>query len=424
MSSIKESNVEPLDDTPNAVYDIEVRNLSYQVGLKSKKGESSTKQVLCGINADAYHGQIFAVVGASGSGKTTLLDALAGRIEKRSLKGTILINGGKTNASFKRISGYVMQDDALYPMLTVRETLRYGARLRLPGSMKYSDKMSRVEDMILQLGLKECADTKVGNDIIRGVSGGERRRVSIGWDLIHDPAVLFLDEPTSGLDGTSALKMLTILKEMAVNGGRTVVLTIHQPSYRLLDCIDRILVLGQGSVIFHGNLQDLKHHFDPIGHPMPEFANVVEFAVDLVLEYQQSEGGLAPLLLLEKTSQQTGLPQTTPAMSEVGTDITTITTASAIRRDERKSRPVFARNFIVECFILGDRALVNRIRTPELFIASAVALVGAGVLVGTIFLRLKRTEVGARERAAVLAFQLAALIFTAIESLGTFIGER
>lgn len=105
---------------------------------------------------------------------------------------------------------------------------------------------------------------------VRGVSGGERRRVSIGSDLIHDPAVLFLDEPTSGLDSTSALNVMQNLRTMAQSGRRTVILTIHQPSYRILDTIDRVLVLGRGNVIYHGPHKGLKHFFDPLGRSMPE----------------------------------------------------------------------------------------------------------------------------------------------------------
>lgn len=131
--------------------------------MKSKGG-TSRKTLLNNICAQAFHGQILAVVGPSGSGKTTFLDALAGRISLSSLEGAVYANGEMIDESFKRISGYVMQDDALLPMLTVRETLMYSARLRLPGLMAYDEKKTRVENMINQLGLKQCADTRVGNE--------------------------------------------------------------------------------------------------------------------------------------------------------------------------------------------------------------------------------------------------------------------
>lgn len=105
---------------------------------------------------------------------------------------------------------------------------------------------------------------------VRGVSGGERRRVSIGVDLIHNPAVLFLDEPTSGLDSTSALQIMQILSEMAVLRHRTILLTIHQPSYRILDTIHKFLVLSRGNVIYYGDVPHMVAYFDGLGYTMPE----------------------------------------------------------------------------------------------------------------------------------------------------------
>lgn len=105
---------------------------------------------------------------------------------------------------------------------------------------------------------------------MRGVSGGERRRVSIGVDLIHDPAVLFLDEPTSGLDSTSALHVMQILSNMAVKRNRTVLLTIHQPSYRILDTINKFLVLSRGNVIYYGGVPEMETYFNNLGYTMPE----------------------------------------------------------------------------------------------------------------------------------------------------------
>ncbi|CAN5974709.1 unnamed protein product [Sphagnum jensenii] len=209
---------------------------------------------------------MLAVVGPSGSSKTTFLDAMASRINRRSLSGQILVNQSPMDATFKRVSGYVMQDDALFPHLTTRETLMFSARLRLPGSMSNQEKARRVDSLIQQLGLVECANTYVG---------GERRRVSIGVDLIHDPSVLFLDEPTSGLDSTSALHVMQILSQMAVTHHRTVLLTIHQPSFRLLETINRILVLARGNVIYHGRISGMVDHFSGLGQTMPTYLCVL-----------------------------------------------------------------------------------------------------------------------------------------------------
>ncbi|KAF2295903.1 hypothetical protein GH714_035031 [Hevea brasiliensis] len=164
-------------------------------------GESmftTTKTLLNDISGEARDGEILAVLGASGSGKSTLIDALANRISKESLKGTITLNDEVLGSRMlKVISAYVMQDDLLFPMLTVEETLMFAAEFRLPRSLSKSKKKMRVQALIDQLGLRNAAKTVIGDEGHRGVSGGERRRVSIGIDIIHDPILLFLDEPTS-----------------------------------------------------------------------------------------------------------------------------------------------------------------------------------------------------------------------------------
>ncbi|KAL3579246.1 hypothetical protein D5086_020750 [Populus alba] len=185
-------------------------------------GESlftTTKTLLNDISGEARDGEILAVLGASGSGKSTLIDALANRIAKGSLKGTKTLNGEVLGSRMlKVISAYVMQDDLLFPMLTVEETLMFAAEFRLPRSLSKSKKRLRVQALIEQLGLKNAAKTVIGDEGHRGVSGGERRRVSIGIDIIHDPIILFLDEPTSGLDSTSAFMVVKVLQRIAQSG--------------------------------------------------------------------------------------------------------------------------------------------------------------------------------------------------------------
>ncbi|KAL2504980.1 ABC transporter G family member 1 [Abeliophyllum distichum] len=140
-----------------------------------------TKVLLNDISGEAPDGEIMAVMGASGSGKSTLIDALANRMAKESLQGTISLNGEQLESSLlKVISAYVMQDDLLFPMLTVEETLMFAVEFRLPRSLSKSKKKMRVQALIDQLGLRNAAKTVIGDEGHRGVSGGERRRVSIG----------------------------------------------------------------------------------------------------------------------------------------------------------------------------------------------------------------------------------------------------
>ncbi|KAH9545509.1 hypothetical protein CY35_12G051700 [Sphagnum magellanicum] len=391
-------------------YNLSVRNLSYKVKTKVKKVVQD-KVLLNNVTARANHSEVLAIVGPSGSSKTTFLDALAGRIDPRSLHGQILVNQSPIDAAFKRVSGYVMQDDALFPCLTTRETLMFSARLRLPGSMSYQEKAQRVDSLIQQLGLVSCADTYVGDQKIRGVSGGERRRVSIGVDLIHDPSVLFLDEPTSGLDSTSALQVMQILSQMAVTRHRTVLLTIHQPSYRLIETINKFLVLARGNVIYHGGISGMADHFSGLGHSMPEHVNVVEYALDVIDDNQDRPEGLQKLLESRKKSD--GIKEI-----EMLNSSTDVSTSAEIYK------PAFANSFISESIVLGQRNLLNIFRSKELFLGRVGLMVVVGLTMATLFLRSHHTRKGVQQRVGYLGFTLALLIFTSTEALPIFLSER
>ncbi|KAJ6923933.1 hypothetical protein NC652_017296 [Populus alba x Populus x berolinensis] len=176
--------------------------------------------------------------------------------------------------------GFVTQDDILFPHLTVKETLTYAALLRLPQTLTKQQKQKRAMDVIHELGLERCQDTVIGGSFVRGVSGGERKRVCIGNEIIINPSILFLDEPTSGLDSTTALKTVQLLQDMA-EGGKTVVTTIHQPSSRLFHKFDKLILLGKGSLLYFGKSSEAMLYFSSIGCNPLIAMNPAEFLLDL-----------------------------------------------------------------------------------------------------------------------------------------------
>ncbi|KAI4347728.1 hypothetical protein L6164_008512 [Bauhinia variegata] len=295
---------------------LEFNNLSYSVMKKLKKdGVWIEKEayLLHDITGQALRGQITAIMGPSGAGKSTLLDALAGRIAQGSLEGSVRIDGKQVTTSYmKRVSSYVMQDDQLFPMLTVFETFLFSAEVRLPPSISREEKKKRVYELIDQLGLQSATHTYIGDEGRRGVSGGERRRVSIGIDIIHKPSLLFLDEPTSGLDSTSAYSVVEKVKDIA-RGGSIVLMTIHQPSYRIQMLLDRITILARGRLIYMGRPDALGNHLSGFGRPVPEGENNIEYLLDVIKEYDESTVGLDPLVLY----QRDGLKPDQAAMTPV-----------------------------------------------------------------------------------------------------------
>ncbi|KAH9712938.1 hypothetical protein KPL71_020187 [Citrus sinensis] len=203
------------------------------VVVPSGKKENRKHAILQELTGYVEPGQILAIMGPSGCGKSTLLDALAGRLSSNTEQtGEILINGRKETLAFGT-SAYVTQEDTLMTTLTVMEAVYYSAQLQLPDSMSRSEKRERAEMTIREMGLQDAMDTRIGGWNVRGVSGGQKRRVSICIEILTRPKLLFLDEPTSGLDSAASYHVMKRIVNLAHEDGITVVASIHQPSKQL-----------------------------------------------------------------------------------------------------------------------------------------------------------------------------------------------
>lgn len=210
---------------------------------------------------------------------------MAGRINStRGAKasGEVLVNGQKRNYNdFRKLAAYVLQDDNMFAELTVEEQLTYAALLRLPPSMSREKKLMRVNRVIQELGLSKVRNTMLGNDLVRGISGGERKRVNIGTELVTDPSLLFLDEPTTGLDSFNALNVMSTLRHLASNG-RTVVSTIHQPRSSIFAMFDQLCLLSEGRVMYFGPAKEAIEYFSRLNFRSPSNFNPADFFLDLL----------------------------------------------------------------------------------------------------------------------------------------------
>lgn len=189
------------------------------------------KRILHNVSGYAKPKELVCIMGASGSGKTSLLNFLAQRVALSPgahFEGEVRCNNRIVNVTdFGKIGAFVQQDDVLIETFTPRESFTFAAKLRTALSPDMID--NKVNEIIQKLGLTQCADTKIGGVALKGLSGGERKRTSIGYELITDPMVILLDEPTSGLDSTTAFRIIKILKR-EVKLGKTIICTIHSPS--------------------------------------------------------------------------------------------------------------------------------------------------------------------------------------------------
>lgn len=247
-------------------------------------GGKYSKQILFNQKGSVKSGKVLAIIGASGSGKTTLLNFLSGYIDSSmSFDGVTRIGGveGLDMSKLRSICGYVLQHDILSPELTVEETIQYSAKFRLPQGSTPEQIKEKVNSVIKMLELEKCRDTKIGDGIDRGVSGGERKRAVIGAEIVTDPKLLLLDEPTTGLDSVNAENVVLALKEMAKRD-KIVVTTIHQPSVELLELFDQILILHEGKKVYMGRFGDMRDFFKDNGIEIPEFSNPVEFILNIL----------------------------------------------------------------------------------------------------------------------------------------------
>lgn len=255
--------------------------VSYGVGSGKKE-----KTILSDISGSLTSGEVCALLGPSGAGKTSLLNVLAGRIRSKGsqrVTGNMLLDGQPISGSGlrKRIA-YVMQQDLLCPTQTPREALLFSASLRLPKSVPLSEKKAMVEKMLEDLGLTKCADTYIGDDMIRGISGGEKKRTSVGIELIMKPKLIFLDEPTSGLDSYAAHSVIAKLRELAAKEGCNVLCTIHQPSSEVFHSFNKVLMLRSGQRFFFGTVQMLSEQLSKLGHGCPAEYNLADHTMFLL----------------------------------------------------------------------------------------------------------------------------------------------
>lgn len=261
--AFQETRISPDISSPSRVKTIDGAslawsNLNIEVTIpdpdsKKFRKPKIQKSILKNINGTAHPGQLVAIMGASGAGKTTLLNVLSNQNMKGLQKsGTVYLNGKEVN-NIQDYSAYVQQEDMFYGTMTCREHLKFQANLR---GVENPDK--RVDEVINEMGLQKCADSKIGTPG-RGktISGGEKKRLSVATQILAQPSLLFLDEPTSGLDSFLAMQVVKSLQKIS-ESGTTVLCTIHQPSSEVFAMFDNLILLARGRICYSVEIETPK----------------------------------------------------------------------------------------------------------------------------------------------------------------------
>ncbi|XP_053272598.1 LOW QUALITY PROTEIN: broad substrate specificity ATP-binding cassette transporter ABCG2-like [Pleuronectes platessa] len=394
----------------------------------SRKKES--KDILIDLNGIMKPG-LNAIMGATGSGKSSFLDVLAARKDPCGLSGEVLIDGAPQPPNFKCLSGYVVQDDVVMGTLTVRENFTFSAALRLPSSISAQDKEQKVNRVIQELGLSRVADSRVGTQLIRGISGGERKRTNIGMELIIDPPVLFLDEPTTGLDASTANSVLLLLKRMASHG-RTIILSIHQPRYSIYRLFDSLTLLVTGKQVYHGPAQNVLEYFSDIGYTCEPHNNPADFFLDVINgdataaighnldedsdSVSKSRQSIEDKLVEEYRSCQYS-QQTRAELGRIVQGKQTV-------KMSRSRTITYSTGFLTQFRWVLKRTFQNLLLNPQTSVAQIAVTLFLALIVGAIFYNVQEDQSGMQNRVGALFFVVINQCFSSLSAAELFISER
>ncbi|KAI8053263.1 hypothetical protein BDF22DRAFT_743185 [Syncephalis plumigaleata] len=236
-------------------------------------------EIMRGVSGELKSSRCCAILGPSGAGKTTFVSLLTGKAQRTS--GSVQINGvDEPLSNYSKLIGFVPQEDIMLRELTVRDILMHSAMMRLPAKLPQRAKKKKVLETIKYLELGHVMDNVIGDEATRGISGGQRKRVNIGMELVANPSVLFLDEPTSGLDSATSYEVCSLLRNIAHKQRLTVAAVIHSPSPQAFNQFDDLLVLGKGGrVVYFGPRDKALDYFHRIGFTCPPDENPADFYI-------------------------------------------------------------------------------------------------------------------------------------------------
>ncbi|XP_056616402.1 broad substrate specificity ATP-binding cassette transporter ABCG2-like isoform X1 [Triplophysa dalaica] len=386
------------------------------------------KQVLKDVSGILNPG-MNAIMGPTGSGKTSLLDVIAGRKDPKGLQsGRVLVDNNVVTSDLRLCSAYVVQNDILTGTLTVRENLAFSANLRLSlKEFSSSDKEMRVNSVIQELSLKDCADTKIGTLYLRGVSGGEKKRCSIGMELITFPSLLFLDEPTTGLDANTANSIMELLQKLSKKG-KTVIFSIHQPRYSIFRQFDHLALMNKGEIIYAGSADKAIGYFEDLGYKCEPFNNPADFFLDVINGTIPSQNHTEKLSSSDATQEHENhlsvKYRQSPYFMKV---IDQLTRMSDDLDPEVKTgnRACYATPFYYQLMLVSGRTVRNILRNPQTSYAQVFLNIFFGILVGLIYYQIPHTLPEAlQNRTGAFFFLVINMVFGNLSAVELFISER
>ncbi|TDH67452.1 hypothetical protein CCR75_009814 [Bremia lactucae] len=388
----------PLNSFTSPRFSLQWRNLSLKAKITNPRtNKTEEKEILANVSGTANPGELLVIMGPSGAGKSSLLDCISGR--NKAVEGEITVNGLPWSDATKRLASYVLQDDLFYQTITVKEHLVFQAKLRMGKLHTKQQYMKRVDEVMEQLGLMKCRDTLIGGSSQRGISGGERKRLSFATEILTNPSILFVDEPTSGLDSYMAETVTAQLQQIA-RDGRTVIATIHQPSSELFALFDQLYLLSDGSPVYQGKTVDSVEYFASLGYACPSMMNPTDYFMKqlVVMDKATDNEGVARI---EKFKTEWNIRQ--PMLSSPSLDEETAVTEY---QDTRL-------NVLGQFSVLVHRNVIRFARDRFGLQVSLFQTVFISLIVGLIYLQLDVNQKGVQNFTGAFFFLIVNQTFSA-----------
>lgn len=369
-------------------------NLAFQVPAKDSDGRKIKKTLIHKMSGTALGGRVLAIMGPSGAGKTTLMSAITGKLHgtEKNLEGCCFLNNAIFTDRYRAVVSFVAQDDIVMAMDTPYEATYFACRVRLGLGPRESEVL--VNEVINRLHLVECQDTVLGiPGLVKGVSGGERKRANVATALVANPCVIVLDEPTTGLDSVNALRVGQMLQDLAKKEKRTVIATVHSPSSELVETFDDLLLLSEGHVVYHGPREEATAYFASIGHQVPPRTNPCEYFMELL---QLPKEELEVLWRAWELYLTTPAASTNPCLLKVSGPITE---RDPYLEDHLKKK---GSSWIVQLVELTKRSYRMYPRHPSAVFVRLVQTLFVGILMALFYFRITLDQNGVKDRLGVL----------------------
>ncbi|XP_045819247.1 ABC transporter G family member 1-like isoform X1 [Trifolium pratense] len=394
------------------------------VNTISSNGKNGSKSILQGLTGYAKPGQLLAIMGPSGCGKSTLLDTLAGRLSSNTRQtGEILINGHKQELSYGT-SAYVTQDDTLLTTLTVREAVYYSAQLQLPNTMSKEEKKERADFTIKEMGLQDAINTRIGGWGVKGISGGQKRRVSICIEIITRPRLLFLDEPTSGLDSAASYYVMKRIATLDHKDGieRTIITSIHQPSTEVFQLFHNLCLLSSGRTVYFGPASAACEFFASNGFPCPPLQNPSDHLLKTINKDfdQDIEAQTGTMTAEEAICVLVSSYKSSERNQDVHNEVAVLSKKDTSSMDHKKKGHA---GFLNQCLVLTKRSSVNMFRDLGYYWLRLGIYIALAISLGTVYYDLGTSYDSIKDRGSLLSFVSGFLTFMSIGGFPSFVED-